>query len=597
MRRGTVLLVAALVAAVLVVPISAGFDLPGLARLSAEPNQRLACDRAEKKRRQAALATYKKEMPKQRAAYFRRHKGSKQRAAFVKKQQAKLKALERAIASCSAGTAAPPPAPAPSPVADLSLTKAVRGETQAVYTLTVRNNGPRTAVGVTVSDTLPAVVSFLAANASQGACAGTRTVVCALGDLANGTAATVSISVRGLRAERITNTASVSTSTRDPVLANNTATASSTLVLPEASSGPPCSPSLARGPLVHVGHPSTYTAGETDYGIFIRPLGSVRVLMLFVDFPDAPATESTSDLVQHIVPASAEWYRETSENRVALEVAAQQKWFRMPQPSTAYALSTGAYNERYVRDAIAATDHEVDFGGSPLVYIVPSKGAAIDRGQSPYAFGPGGLQTGEGAIRHATYVGPGYREPWVLIHESLHHLGLPDLYDFDSTGGSSRHVGSWDVMSNPFGGALLGWHKWKLGWLSPGALRCLSGSGQLEETLSPVATPGGVKAVVVPTGASTAYVIEARARIGKDAVCDAGVLVYTVDATVWSGSGPIRVKGAKGGAAAEADPCRQLATYDVGLGEVPTFTDPTVGLTVEVLLVGSEGYRVRVTRG
>ena len=55
-------------------------------------------------------------MPKDRARYFKTHKSPKLRAAFVKKQKAKLKAL-RARAACD-DTPIPPPIdrnPAPSP--------------------------------------------------------------------------------------------------------------------------------------------------------------------------------------------------------------------------------------------------------------------------------------------------------------------------------------------------------------------------------------------------------------------------------------------------------------------------------------------------
>ena len=36
-------------------------------------------------------------------------------------------------------------------------------------------------------------------------------------------------------------------------------------------------------------------------------------------------------------------------------------------------------------------------------------------------------------------------------------------------------------------------------------------------TLTPVTRPGGVKAVVIPTDASRAYVVEARQPVGRDA--------------------------------------------------------------------------------
>ena len=54
------------------------------------------CTAAQKTKNTKALAAYKKAMPKERAAFFRRHKSLARRARFVKQQQAKLAALQRA---------------------------------------------------------------------------------------------------------------------------------------------------------------------------------------------------------------------------------------------------------------------------------------------------------------------------------------------------------------------------------------------------------------------------------------------------------------------------------------------------------------------
>jgi len=104
------------------------------------------------------------------------------------------------------------------------------------YTLTITNNGPAPATGVTVSDALPAGATYITANASQGSCSGTTTVTCALGTL-NSTGsgpsntATVTIIAFAGTAGTLTNTATVSSNETDPTPANNTATLS-TVVTP-----------------------------------------------------------------------------------------------------------------------------------------------------------------------------------------------------------------------------------------------------------------------------------------------------------------------------------------------------------------------------
>jgi uncharacterized repeat protein (TIGR01451 family) len=113
------------------------------------------------------------------------------------------------------------------PAADLEITKAGPADglvgQQMTYTLTVRNNGPSAATGVTTVDSLPASVSYVSASASQGTCTLTGTTVrCTLGSLASGATATATIRVNATKQGNTTNTATVSGGQIDPVSANNT---------------------------------------------------------------------------------------------------------------------------------------------------------------------------------------------------------------------------------------------------------------------------------------------------------------------------------------------------------------------------------------
>jgi uncharacterized repeat protein (TIGR01451 family) len=116
--------------------------------------------------------------------------------------------------------------------ADLSITKSDSPDPVVVgnnltYTIMVTNAGPDTASSVTVSDTLPAGVTFVSAGAGCTHAAGT--VTCTLGDIASGGSETRTIVVTPGSTGTISNTATVSSTTADPNTANNSDTETTTV--------------------------------------------------------------------------------------------------------------------------------------------------------------------------------------------------------------------------------------------------------------------------------------------------------------------------------------------------------------------------------
>jgi uncharacterized repeat protein (TIGR01451 family) len=122
--------------------------------------------------------------------------------------------------------------------ADLAIVKTgtpnpVTEGTPLTYTLTVTNNGPASATNVTVTDTLPSVVTYLSSNTTQGSCSEAGgTVTCLLGTMANAGTATISILTLPNAPGVVSNTASVSADQTDPNLANNTSIQSETITAP-----------------------------------------------------------------------------------------------------------------------------------------------------------------------------------------------------------------------------------------------------------------------------------------------------------------------------------------------------------------------------
>jgi uncharacterized protein (TIGR03437 family) len=127
------------------------------------------------------------------------------------------------------------------PRADLAVTAAAlpnpaQANNRVTYTLTVTNRGPDETGEVTLVDTLPPGLTNVSATTSAGACAGTATITCDLGELAAGASAIVTITATAPAAGPLRNTATVTGNTPDGVTANNSVTQETRIsILPSIS--------------------------------------------------------------------------------------------------------------------------------------------------------------------------------------------------------------------------------------------------------------------------------------------------------------------------------------------------------------------------
>ena len=159
----------------------------------------------------------------------------------------------------SATVTAPPTTPDPTPgngsststtpiipSADLRITKTaspnpVRASETVTFTLTVTNVGPSMADAVTVTDPLPDGLTLVSAVSSKGTCSGTQTVTCEIGKMdatAPNNTATVTIVARVspfYTPGPLSNVATVTSPTQDPVGTNNSGTVTVTVQPPPAA--------------------------------------------------------------------------------------------------------------------------------------------------------------------------------------------------------------------------------------------------------------------------------------------------------------------------------------------------------------------------
>ncbi|ALV35165.1 M6 family metalloprotease domain-containing protein [Streptomyces sp. CdTB01] len=372
----------------------------------------------------------------------------------------------------------------------------------------------------------------------------------------------------------------------------------------------------AFGPcMINGGHAVQMSEGVPTSAGYSRSTGTVHALTLMVDFPDAPGPGDALARYREFFPQTARWFRTASYGRLDYRPETPiRHWLRMPKPFRAYGIERGApFDPGYrdlVQDIVGAADPQVDFRDYDFlnVLMTPNAGpSALDTVLSVTFAGNTEAPVADGVpVANASFVysrqddgsgsydRTGYR---VLPHENGHVFGLPDLYTQEGGGA----VGHWDIMSEDWGvnNDLLGWHKWKLGWLDSSQVACATTPGTMSYALTPLERAGGPKLVFVPLGPRTGYAVEVRTRAGNDeAVCRPGVLIYRVDADVDTGMGPVTVYDSRrdsGGCTRSPNVQAELSDAPFGVGDV--FKDTKRGVRIEVAGAGGDGeYRVVVER-
>ena len=304
----------------------------------------------------------------------------------------------------------------------------------------------------------------------------------------------------------------------------------------------------------------------------MRTTGTVIAKIILVDFSDAPATKSPAEAFSMISPGPTEVFSYMSYGKLNYQMEPMLTWFRMSKPSSEYSFSTFEGHRAYIAEAVALADPHVDFSATESIVVLANPDA------KKLTFGPAFTPTGgRGFTLDGKYIANAatsghdlnvWGSIW-LNHEITHTLGIVDLYASHKENPNDpyhaifRYTGNFSYMGNlnPKSNApgLLAWERWVLGWLDDDQIICHR-QGSTTVLLQPIGGIVGVKAIVIPIGKTKAVVVESRRAEGYDTkLVKSGALVYTVDTSVESGLGPIRVFPAN-----SDDPLRLLAPRGEG---------------------------------
>lgn len=345
---------------------------------------------------------------------------------------------------------------------------------------------------------------------------------------------------------------------------------------------------------------SVSIGGFPRYADRLTSTGTVAATVIMVDFPDAAAVMTPATAYAKVSSATAT-FNEMSYGKMQYTMTPVLQWFRMSKASTQYDFNTYQGHIAYIREAVALADATVDFSTtSSLVVIANPDASGIGQKGPALPAAPGFGVTADGheilnAVTSAYDLNT-WGSIW-LNHEVTHTMGLVDLYAYDPSNASNpydtlRFTGMFSYMGyNSFSSkapGLSAWERWVLGWLDDDQVVCSNPiqNGEINQLITPLGTAGGVKAVMVPLGATKVLVVESRRASGIDAnLAKAGALVYTIDSSVGSGKGPMQVYPIDAN-----DPLYLQSTRAAGESV------SVGGFKVEVVSAGAGGDTVRVSK-
>jgi M6 family metalloprotease-like protein len=320
-------------------------------------------------------------------------------------------------------------------------------------------------------------------------------------------------------------------------------------------------------------------------------MGTMQAFMIFVDFADQPsANDTTTGLYDFFFPNASTWYETSSYGKLSIAANADTSQFhRMPVNASDYAWNRGItyeQHEAYIQDALASYTDATGEDPPPVdvLYVVATRNAP-NITYSPTFMGNVTTRDGTFVARKAVTVGYDAYARWgfkLINHETGHVMCLADLYP--ASGAVGLYVGDFSIMGNinAVYPEYFAWDKWRLGWLEDAQVECVVYGNATTyvstHTIFPLESPGEeMKSVVLKRNETQAMVLEVRSNKGvDDKGAEPGVVAYTIDTTVETLQGPIRL----------------LSNSTLGLGS--ELNVPSWGLTLSVIGKENDAYTVRL---
>ena len=232
--------------------------------------------------------------------------------------------------------------------------------------------------------------------------------------------------------------------------------------------------------------------GAAEPPVIVPALGSFPIVVLLINFPDAPASSKPLSYFYGLIaspdyPSANHWCRENSYGNMNIDGTQIFGWYTVDHPLSYYYFTNAEGNRIFSMDQVIAevlpqVDPLVDF--RPIASIAAMFNCEV---ASPgFSYGHVWNLDGQQRAYQMIGVGPwGWQRQDVVTHEILHQFGVNHsggpFYDcgnpdpcfidsrWDRMGGGTECPDRFapDPVYGCLGAHTIAWHKHDMGWISP----------------------------------------------------------------------------------------------------------------------------------